>query len=123
MRKSIVSISAVALMALLFTACAGDSEGSTTTSSAPSNGEVTERAVITIDNFAFTGVTSVTVGTTVTATNEDGVTHTWTSDGGVWNSGGIASGESFEFTFEEEGEYPYFCTIHPTMEGTITVGG
>lgn len=123
MRRSILSISALVVTALLFTACAGDSEGSTTTSSPPSNSDVSGSADITIDNFAFSGATSVTVGTTVTATNEDGVTHTWTSGDGVWDSGGLTRGESFEFTFEEAGEYSYFCTIHPTMEGTITVEG
>lgn len=122
MRKSIRSISALAVIALLLSACAGDSEGSTTTSSAPSNGG-SDGAAINIENFAFSGATSVTADTTVTATNQDGVTHTWTSDDGVWDSGGLGTGESFEFTFEEPGEYSYFCTIHPTMEGTITVEG
>lgn len=131
MRKAMLSFSTVAVMALLVTACAGDSEdgttttsqGGTTTTSEPSNGEITEGTAITIEDFAFAGATSVTVGTTVTAINEDGVTHTWTSDDDVWDSGGLANGESFQFTFEEPGEYPYFCRIHPTMEGTITVVG
>jgi plastocyanin len=124
MPKSILPICALVAITLAFSACAGDSEVSTTTSSAPSdNSDETDSATITIENFAFGGATSVPVGTTVIATNEDGVTHTWTSSDGVWESGGIASGESFEFTFEEAGEYSYFCTIHPTMEGTITVEG
>jgi len=93
-------------------------EGPTTTS-----GEGSDGASITIEDFSFNGVSTVSVGTTVTATNQDGVAHTWTSDDGVWDSGRIASGESFEFTFDEAGEYSYFCTIHPTMEGTITVEG
>jgi plastocyanin len=124
MRKSIIFITAMASMALAFSACAGDSEASTTTSSTPSTtGDVSGGATITIENFAFGGAASVDVGTAVTATNEDAVTHTWTSEDDVWDSGAIASGESFEFTFDEAGEYSYFCTIHPTMAGTITVEG
>ena len=63
------------------------------------------------------------MGATVTAVNQDGVSHTWTSDDDVWDSGGLASGESFEFTFDEPGEFSYFCSIHPQMTGTITVEG
>lgn len=136
MRKSIWTIVALGVIALALSACSGDSEGDTstpsstgadpTTTSAPADtttvGESGD-ASITIDNFAFSGATTVAAGTTVTVTNQDGVTHTWTSQDDVWNSGGMSTGESFEFTFEEPGEYPYLCTIHPTMEGTITVEG
>ena len=30
-------------------------------------------------------------------------------------------GESFSFTFEEEGTFDYFCEIHPQMEGSVVV--
>lgn len=96
-----------------------DAGGSSTTSAGAGDGG----AEITIQNFAFTGATSIPVGTTVTVTNEDGVTHTWTSKDDVWNSGGIRSGDSFEFTFDEPGVYEYFCSIHTQMTGTLTVEG
>ena len=123
MRKLTPYISALAVAALLFTACGGESGSDSTTSSSASDGSGSDSAAITIEDFAFSGPSSVSAGTTVTATNQDGVTHTWTSDDDVWDSGGLANGESFEFTFEEPGEYPFFCEIHPTMEGTITVEG
>ena len=79
--------------------------------------------VITIAGFAFSGVTEVAVGTTVTVVNKDGTDHTWTADDGTFSSGNIAPGDSFEFTFDEPGTYTYACRIHPTMTGTITVTG
>ena len=80
-------------------------------------------ALITIANFAFSGVTEVAVGTTVTVTNTDGTPHTWSAEDGAFDSGAIAPGESFEFTFTEPGEFAYFCNFHPSMTGTITVTG
>lgn len=53
--------------------------------------------------------------------NNDGTTHTVTANGGAFDSGNIADGGTFTFTFTTVGTYPYHCTIHPTMVGTITV--
>ena len=80
-------------------------------------------ASITIADFAFDGVGEVTAGTTVVVTNEDGTTHTWTAADGSFDSGPIGAGESFEFTFDQPGEFSYFCSIHPSMTGSITVTG
>ncbi len=71
--------------------------------------------------------TMVSVGGTVTWTNDDTAAHTVTSgtptDGpdGVFDSSIIMSGATFEHTFEEAGEYDYFCIVHPWMTGKITV--
>jgi plastocyanin len=64
---------------------------------------------------------TVSVGDTVTWTNHDGVAHTSTSNTGVWNSGSLSNGQSFSFIFSTVGSFPYHCTIHPSMTGTITV--
>jgi len=65
---------------------------------------------------------TVTVGTTVTWTNDDTVAHTVTADDGSFDSGMIAPGGTFSFTFNTAGTYPYKCTVHlPDMIGTITV--
>jgi plastocyanin len=78
-----------------------------------------------IAGFTLPSLT-VQAGTTITWTNQDGVTHTATSGtpgspDGVWDSSGLPSGGSFSFTFEQPGEFPYYCRIHSTMRGTITV--
>jgi plastocyanin len=79
---------------------------------------------VTIKNFSFQPATlTVSVGTTVTWTNQDSVAHTSTSDTGVWDSGSLGTGQSFSFTFKHVGRFPYHCAIHPYMKGTIVVQG
>jgi hypothetical protein len=29
---------------------------------------------------------------------------------------------TFEYTFTEAGDYPYFCILHPNMVGNVSVG-
>jgi plastocyanin len=81
---------------------------------------------IQIDNFAFVqDAIEVAVGTTVTWVNGDGVGHTITSGADDTADGRfdveIAAGETFSFTFDDVGEVPYFCDIHPTMTGLVVV--
>jgi plastocyanin len=91
--------------------------------SSEDGGDAAGENTITIGNFAFSGVTEVAVGTTVTVTNTDGTPHTWTAEDDSFDSGAIAPGESFEFTFTEAGDFAFFCNFHPSMTGTITVTG
>lgn len=64
---------------------------------------------------------TIATGTTVTWTNSDSVAHTSTSDASAWNSGIVAPGGRFSFTFATPGTYSYHCTIHPGMVGTVVV--
>ncbi|MDQ3882200.1 MAG: plastocyanin/azurin family copper-binding protein [Thermoproteota archaeon] len=73
----------------------------------------------------------VSIGATVTWTNDDSQPHTVTSglsgqpDGRFDSSPNfnplLNSGQTFEHTFTEAGEYPYFCQLHPNMIGTVQV--
>jgi plastocyanin len=63
----------------------------------------------------------VSVGGSVTWTNNDTKTHTATANDNAWNSGPIAPGGQFSRTFPSAGTFQYFCTIHPGMVGTVTV--
>jgi len=68
----------------------------------------------------------ITVDDTVTWTNDDIAQHTVTSGeggepDGEFDSGIMPPGGTFEHTFTEAGEYPYFCTLHPNMVGTVSV--
>jgi plastocyanin len=63
----------------------------------------------------------VKVGETVTWVNDDSNLHTATSKDGIFNSDVLFKGQSFSYTFDKEGEYPYFCDIHPGMVGTVVV--
>ncbi|HZQ03398.1 MAG TPA: cupredoxin domain-containing protein [Gaiellaceae bacterium] len=60
-------------------------------------------------------------GQTVTWTNVSERTHTVTAYDGLFDSGHIAGGERFSFTFSEVGSYRYHCTIHPSIGGEIDV--
>lgn len=81
--------------------------------------------VITVDiaNFAFNpDPIEISVGDTVTWTNQDGVPHTATGQNrDVLQSGTIPPGGSFSQTFTEPGEISYFCEFHPNMSGLIIV--
>ena len=57
-------------------------------------------------------VLTVRVGTTVKFSNKDQAGHTVTSDTGLFDSGLLAKGEEFFFTFTQAGEYPYYCAPH-----------
>ena len=73
-------------------------------------------------NFAFQPKTlTVKQGTPVTFQNSDTATHTFTSDSGAFDSGRVPPGQTFSFTFAKVGSFPFHCTIHPSMTGTITV--
>ncbi|MDQ3968181.1 MAG: cupredoxin family copper-binding protein [Thermoproteota archaeon] len=67
----------------------------------------------------------IKVGDTVTWINNDSSPHTVTSssnDGSItFDSDVLRRGETFSFTFDEEGQYPYLCTLHPSMVGTVVV--
>jgi plastocyanin len=86
----------------------------------PGNGDVSGE--IDIVDFGYQPATyEVSVGTTVTWTNTGNAPHTVTFDDGSVDSGQLASGETFEHTFDDEGTFDYLCTVHPSMRGTVTV--
>jgi plastocyanin len=79
-------------------------------------------AEVKIDNFTFAPATlKVAVGTQVTWTNRDDEPHTVVSNDGSVKSKALDTGEKFTFTFSKPGSYPYFCSVHPQMKGTVVV--
>lgn len=66
---------------------------------------------------------TIYIGDTVRWTNIDGAGHTTTSNGGFWDSGTLSNGQSFSYTFNSAGTFPYRCSIHSGITGTITVLG
>ena len=79
-------------------------------------------AEVKIDNFVFGPQTvTVPVGTTVTWTNHDDIPHTVVSTEGVFKSKVRDTDEKFSYTFTKAGTYPYYCSVHPKMTGTVVV--
>jgi plastocyanin len=77
---------------------------------------------VSIVNMSFSPASlTVTAGTSVTWTNNDGMTHTVTADDDSFDSGNITMGTKYSRLFSTAGTYTYHCTIHPTMKGTIIV--
>ena len=66
---------------------------------------------------------TIYVGDTITWTNNDGMSHTATSTSGPtsFDSGNIASGSNWSFTFTEAGTYDYKCDYHSSMTAVIIV--
>ena len=61
------------------------------------------------------------VNNTVTWTNDDIAAHTVTSNTGAFDSGNLAAGASWNYTFTTPGTYGYHCSYHPWMQGTVIV--
>lgn len=100
---------------------------SATTSLSNPNGQPGKRPNATFDvsivNFQFQPASlTIHIGDTVTWTNNTAMTdHTSTSDTLVWDSGTLTPGQSFSFTFNSLGVFPYHCNIHHSMTASITV--
>lgn len=55
---------------------------------------------------------TVKTGTKITWINKDPAYHSVIADGGQFQSGLLAIGQVFSFTFDKEGTYPYHCGIN-----------
>jgi len=77
---------------------------------------------VAIDAVQFSPqIMVVHVGDTVTWTNKDPFPHTVTSKEGGFDSHDIAPGKTWTFVPRKTGVFPYLCTLHTTMTGTLKV--
>lgn len=80
---------------------------------------------IIIEDFFFNpSECQVAPGTTITFLNKDAMTHTATATSSAqaaFDTGSLGQNESAKITFTEPGEYPYYCTLHPDVQASITV--
>jgi plastocyanin len=108
------------MMGVALAACGSDASPASTPGS--SSGAGGGGNAVTIQNFAFSPVTlTVSVGTTVTWTNQDGSIHTATADDKSFDTGNIAAGATGSATFGKAGTFTYHCTVHNYMTGTVAV--
>ena len=77
---------------------------------------------VAIRNFVYTPDTiAVAQGDTVVWTTEDFIPHTVTARDSSWTSGSLNQGQTWRYVADTPGSYPYLCTFHPNMQGTIEV--
>ena len=113
----------IAVCATIFSCSKSDNSTTTGGTTGGTGGTGGNLVTVDINGMYFTPATiSVKVGTTVKWTNSDYATHTVTSDNGsTFNSGNISSGSSFSYTTTTTGTFPYHCSLHNGMTGTLTV--
>jgi amicyanin len=81
-----------------------------------------EAVDVRIGNFTFEPLeVTVKAGTTITWTNRDDIPHTVVSTDKAFKSKVLDTDERYSFTFSTPGTFPYFCSIHPKMTGTVVV--
>lgn len=92
-------------------------------SSMAASSEAATSNQVTIEDYDFSPADiTVKAGTTVTWTNHGQIQHTVTGDHNAGpNSSLLGAGQSYSFTFASAGSFPYHCSIHPGMKGTVTV--
>jgi plastocyanin len=131
MRKLLALLLACLALGLVVAGCGGDDDdddgggggGGATTEQPADGGGGGGGAEVTMEGIEFRPAEiTVAAGDTVTWTNNDSAGHDVTGDDfESGEPGGIAQGDTFEHTFEEAGTFDYVCTVHPGMEGTVTV--
>ena len=82
--------------------------------------EATHRVTMEAVAFQPADIT-VKVGDKVVWTNQDPFPHTVTSKAQGFDSKAIAAGKAWTYRAKKKGDFPYVCTLHPTMTGTIHV--
>jgi len=127
-RNAMSSLVVIAGTALLLAGCGGGS-GSASGASAKPSGSSSQTTsagasiAVKISNFKFSPASlTVKQGAGVTVTNEDSAAHTVTADDGhSFDTGDLSQGATQTISVSKPGSYPYHCTIHPFMHGTLVV--
>jgi plastocyanin len=127
-------LTAVVAIAIVFVAAACSSSSSSTASTASSTasspaasggdagGGGTSKATITVADFAF-DPSSVDVSAgkvTLTVTNDDSTTHTFTLDDDSSDTS-LPAGETQTIQLDLSETVGWHCSIHPSMTGTLNV--
>ncbi len=136
MRKTLVAV--IALTALAGAACSSDGGGGGSTDATGGTGATSASGctadnavdltgddpfVVTIQDLAFSpDCFAAASASSITVENKDSVTHTFTIDGTQVDVS-IDGGETFngESAGLDPGTYPFRCTIHSAMTGTVIV--
>lgn len=76
--------------------------------------------VVEIKGHKFSPATlEMKVGDRVQFVNLDRAPHTATANKGAFDTGRLGKGDDSTIKITKEGEYSYFCAVHPSMKGKI----
>lgn len=131
-RTKLVLIPTFLLLAVVLTACSHDKSPETTPSPIPAatgNPTVGEKletplaqTTVTLKDYSYTpSDIEVKKGTSIKFTNLDKAGHTVTANDGSFDTPLFSDGESQVITFNQVGEYAYYCRPHTYMKGNVTV--
>ena len=125
MRPNLRGPAAIGL-ALVLAACGGGGStaapGGTSAGTAPC-ADTTDPTVVsaTVEDNTW-GPVSAKVGDVITWTNGDGVPHSVAlDDGSCAMTGTIPGGGTKSLEFSVAGSFPFHCSVHPSMKGTIAI--
>lgn len=124
-----IGLGALAIvLAFALAACNGgggggyQAPGTTPSTGGATGGTAPTPGAVKITNFTFDPASvEVTAGSAVTWTNDDSTAHTVVADDGTFQSGDVATGGTYSFTFAKPGTVKYHCSIHPSMVGQVVV--
>jgi plastocyanin len=121
-------LAAMALVATFVTACGGSNNSGYNTA-ATTTGMPTENTpaaatgpTLTIADMAFGQPLTVAPGAQINVVNKDSVEHSVTSNAAGTFDVDVDGGKAKTLTAPTQpGEYPFHCSYHPSMKGTLTV--
>ncbi len=122
MKRVLISLFALSAIMLVLASCSNDS------TTAPTPYEPTTHDVSMTSSGYTPADLTINEGDTIRWTNNDVRAHTSTSGtngvpDGIWDSGDVTAGNTYEWVFNAAGTFPYYCMHHwqTGMTGTITV--
>jgi plastocyanin len=127
MRRPLVLLPALAAAAALAAGCGSSGNGSSSSATATASSKPASSGggavVVTMKDIQFHPTTvTVKTGQTVEWRNDDSVSHNVTAQSGAsFKSKDFGNGGTFKFKATKAGTIKYVCTIHPGMDGTLTV--
>jgi plastocyanin len=110
------------IVLLSLSSCSPNPKASVSQTTPPLVSEQTADVTVKIRNFKFEPANlAIAVGKTVQFINLDEEPHTATATDGAFDSKALDTNQTWNYTATMPGTYPYICSVHPFMKGTLTV--
>lgn len=109
------------IMAIAMSNMGGNMRGRSGSPQTPAIFDTAEVTIEIRDFDYFPRDATVEAGAEVTWVNRDSAPHTATDEDGTWDTGVLREDESGTLSFDQAGEFEYYCTLHPSMKATLTV--